>query len=177
MPPPLTEPRPPDPLRRRYSTRAFPAYRFVPTLNPHPCADPRGHSYQPPGTPPRRVQLRPPEEWDRCEEYLTGVDLYNFAYWWEAHETWEAIWQSSDKSSPQGRLLQALIQVSAAHLKRYLGQQDGVARLLERAEAHFDFVEPRAPTRYMGLDIAAFRRAVRSCFHAGGPFPFIDLAP
>src|ERR1041384_5421720 len=59
---PVTEPIAPDPALPRYSSNPFPRYRFVPTLNAHPCADPRGHSYEPPGTPPHRPPLLPPEQ-------------------------------------------------------------------------------------------------------------------
>lgn len=176
MPTPLAEPLPPDAGFPLYSQQPFPPYRFVPTLNPHPCADPRGHSYEPPGTPPHRPPLPPPEEWARCETFLYGADLYNHAYWWEAHETWESIWQSSDKASPQGRFLQALIQVSAAHLKRHLGSTEGTKRLLERSRVHFDFVQPRVPPCYMGLVLREFRTAVEAYFSGTlVPFPFIRL--
>ncbi|MCK6483827.1 MAG: DUF309 domain-containing protein [Phycisphaerae bacterium] len=175
--PRLSEPLPPDPCFRRYGTRPFPPYRYVPTLNPHPCADPAGHSYEPPGTPPRRPRLPPPDRWEESEEYLFGADLYNHAYWWEAHETWESIWQSSDKSGPQGRFLQALIQVSAAHLQRHVGSVEGATRLLERSRTHFDFVQGRVPETYMGLNLPDFRERVDRYFSSetGAGFPFLLL--
>ena len=124
-----------------------------------------------------RPPLLPPEQWRECETYLFGADLYNFAYWWEAHEIWESIWQSSDKSAPQGRFLQGLIQISAAHLKRHVGEREGVLRLLERSHAHLDFVEPRVPAVYMGLALRGFRRSVDDYF-ANGPcavYPHVTL--
>lgn len=174
----LSEPPPPDPRFRRYCTRPFPAYRYVPTLNPHPCADPAGHSYEPPGTPPHRPPLLPPDRWEESHEYLFGADLYNFAYWWEAHETWESIWQSSDKAGPQGRFLQGLIQVSAAHLQRHVNNTEGAARLLERSAVHFQFAQDRVPETYMGLNLFDFRNRVQRYFSGepGAGYPFLRLA-
>jgi len=170
------EPVAPDPSRRRYSAQSLPRYRYVPTLNPHPCADPRGHSYERPGTPPKRPPLVPPERWRECDTYLFGADLYNYAYWWEAHETWESIWQSSDKAGVQGRFLQGLIQISAAHLKRHMRQREGMLRLLERARDHLDFVEASARSAFMGLDLTTFRQSVDRYFARGAaPYPFIEL--
>lgn len=195
--PPLREPDPPDPSFPRYTACPFPRYRYVPTLNPHPVAHPAGHSYQPPASPPcegagggalspsyeggagggqAHPPLPPPDRWRDCPEWLYGADLYNYAYWWETHETWEAIWQSSDKSAPPGRFLQGLIQIAAAHLKRHLGQAGAVQRLLDRSRAHLDFVEPRVAPVYMGLDVRTFRAAVSSYFSAeNAPYPFVML--
>jgi len=183
MTPPLSEPLPPEPLAPRYSTQPFPAYRYVPRLNPHPCADPRGHSYQPPGVSHPRPPLLPPERWSECEAWRFGVDLFNHAYWWETHEIWEAIWQQSDKGGPQGRFLQGLIQVAAALLKRHVGEAEGTARLLERSRAHLDFVAPRVAAVYMGLALGAWREAVSRYFAPlaestgtrSAPYPFIVL--
>lgn len=173
----LSQPEYPEPSLPRYSAQSFPPYHYVPTLNPHPCANPLGHSYAPPGTPPHRPPLMPPERWSECETYRFGVDLHNFAYWWEAHETWESIWQASDKAGPQGRFLQGLIQVSAAHLKRHMSEAEGVLRLLERARSHLDFVQRHVPSVYMGLDLPDFRQRVESYFGDPRPsaYPFIRL--
>src|SRR4029079_8201557 len=124
----------------RQSSRAFPPYRYVPGLHPHPVAHPEGHSYHPAGQHPAAGPLLAPDQWRECEDYLYGIDLYNHWYWWEAHEAWEGIWQQSDKSVVQGRFLQGRIQVSAAQLKRHVGQAEGMTRLLERSDEHLNFV-------------------------------------
>jgi hypothetical protein len=177
---PLPQPDPPDPNRARYCAQPFPQYRYVPTLNPHPCAHPDGHSYEPPGHPkPAPPPLLPPEQWRACEAWLYGVDLYNHAYWWETHEIWEAIWQQSDKKGVQGRFIQGLIQIAAAHLKRHIGNEEGVQRLLERSRAHLDFAQAVAPAVYMGVEIVGFRRSVESWFAGDAEtiYPFITLVP
>lgn len=156
---------PPDPPPC-YSRRPFPPYRHVPGLHPHPVAHPDGHSYSPAGTHPEAGPLMPPERWRECDDYLYGADLYNYGYWWEAHEAWEGLWQQTDKRQRQGRFLQGLIQVSAAQLKRHMEQRDGVDRLLARAKEHLHSAERGMlpGQRYMGLDLRAFIGAVDGWF-------------
>lgn len=169
---PLVDPAAPDPAWPRYSSRAFPAYRFVPGLHPHPRRDPRGYAYGTPEVPPARVS---PERWRQNEPYLFGIDLYNHAYWWACHEELEGLWHVAGRTSEEGQYLQGLIQVAAAHLKRHVGAVDGARRLAAEALEHLSCV--RGPL-YMGLALDPFRRAVTD-FHLSerpGPFPLIRLA-
>jgi predicted metal-dependent hydrolase len=90
-------------------------------------------------------------------DYLYGVDLYNHGYWWEAHESWEGLWQLTDKSGVQGQFLQGLIQCSACHLKWHMHQLDGVERLRASSSTYLQFVIARSETsRYMGLDVLQY---------------------
>lgn len=175
---PLSEIVPPSSIPARYTARSFPPYRYVPGIHPHPVAHPQGHSHNPSGAHPEAGPLLPPDRWHECDDYLYGVDLYNHWYWWEAHEAWEGVWQQSDKAGVQGRFLQGLIQVSAAQLKRHVGQPEGVQRLLARSAEHLDFVQSRLGNvdRYMGLNVRSFRQSVGDWF-AGTSlvFPFIHL--
>lgn len=170
MPPPG----PPD----RLSRRPFPPYRYVPGLHPHPVAHPDGHSFNPAGEHPAAGPLLPPEEWRESEDYLYGIDLYNHGYWWEAHEAWEGLWQQTDKRGTQGHFLQGLIQLSAAHLKRHMGQDEGMRRLLERACEHLQAAQaalPPAPP-FMGVDIRGHLQRTREYF-AGTAVDFPFLMP
>lgn len=182
IPAPLREPDAPLPGATRYTRTALPAYRYVPRLNPHPCADPRGHSYHPSGHGPPPPPLLPPERWRECEGWLFGVDLYNLAYWWEAHETWEAIWKQAAPGHAQRRFLQGLIQISAAHLKRHIGEDEAVRRLLERSRGHLDAVQSAITATgdgvaYMGLDLERFRDHCEAWFseRTGAGYPLIAL--
>lgn len=58
------------------------------------------------------------EMWRKNEDYLYGVDLYNFAYWWEAHEAWEGLWHQAEDT--YRLFLQGLIQVSASLIKYHM---------------------------------------------------------
>ncbi|MGH7168620.1 MAG: DUF309 domain-containing protein [Nitrospiraceae bacterium] len=101
-----------------------------------------------------------PDEWRSSEDYLYGIDLYNFAYWWECHEVFEGLWHAVGHKTLQGNFFQALIQVAAANLKRLLGAAspaDNLARACLKRLA-------KVPPRYMDVDVAAFSRDVRDYF-------------
>lgn len=134
----MTEPAPPDPGFARLSQHPFPPYRHVPGLTPHPVTHPAGHLH---GVAPVDVSEEAAAlatNWRGSPQFCYGVDLYNFAYWWEAHEAWEALWHKFAAGDPFRAALQALIQTAAAHLKLHLSQHRGVAALLERARGHLD---------------------------------------
>ena len=160
----MKEPQPPDPDCPRYSDRPFPPYRFLPGQAPHPRRDPGGHSY---GLPEPAPPAFSPEEWWDSEWYLYGVDLYNFAYWWECHEAFEGLWRAVGPDTQQGQFLQALIQVAAANLKRLVNAPEPAATLsraaLERLRGF--------PETYMGVNVAALREEVKQYFEGGREKP------
>ena len=121
-----------------------------------------------PGAPVPEVAFVPPEGWAASSDYLYGCDLYNHAYWWEAHEAWEGLWQLTDKGGAQGRFLQGIIQVSACHLKRLVGHENGVKRLYQTSLEYLRSVTEAIGSReYMGLDVADFIRGFEAYYHAG----------
>ena len=145
---PVTEPQPPDPTWPRYSARPFPSYRFLPGKNPHPRRDPHGHSY---GQPEPKPAAFPPENWQQSEDYLYGIDLYNFAYWWECHEVFEGLWHAMGHDTEQGNFFQALIQLAAANLKRFLGNEQAAQNLIRSCRMRL----AGKPTSYMGVNVVA----------------------
>ncbi|MDE0554398.1 MAG: DUF309 domain-containing protein [Candidatus Poribacteria bacterium] len=152
----LKQPEPFDANWHRYCPqKPFPPYRHIPGVTPHPIRDPRGHSY--------RLEEEhdddplPPELWRENEDYLYGIDLYNFAYWWEAHEPWEGF---SHQAEDTYRLfLQGLIQVSASLIK-YHSRMLRPLRTLSTAgrdKLRQVVIEcDDALGNYMGLDLPAF---------------------
>lgn len=151
----MIEPHPPDPTWHRYTTRAFPSYRFLPGKNPHPRRDPLGHSYD---QPEPKLLAFPPEEWQRSEDYLYGIDLYNYAYWWESHEVFEGFWHAAGHDTEQGTFFQALIQFAAANLKRFLGNEPAAQKLVRSGLARLQ----NLPQLYMGIDVVAFSEKYRT---------------
>jgi predicted metal-dependent hydrolase len=99
------------------------------------------------------VEGVPPERWQECELFRYGIDLFNHAYWWECHEALEALWNAAGHRSPQGRFFQGIIQVAAAHLKRFMGVEAPALALAQRGLAKLDDL----PDRYMGIDVRQFR--------------------
>ena len=139
--------------------RSFPPYAFLPGRDPHPTRDPAGHSFGHEDAPPPHVA---PSGWRESEAYLWGVDLYNHAFLWEAHEAWEGLWHVSKSDRIQAMFLQGLIQCSAAWLKIPMGQPQGVQRLSALALEKLEEVSRTGGGTYMGLALAPFRSAVRA---------------
>ncbi len=160
----------PAPDQPRYCTRPFPAYRFLPGKNPHPRRDPRGHSYGLPEPEPHTISA---ENWQDSESFLYGVDLFNYGYWWECHEAFEAFWRAVGPQTQQGRLFQGLIQVAAANLKRVLGNHEAAEKLAQRALQRLEGV----PRLYMGIDVERLMADVRESFEGGThSLPVLRLA-
>lgn len=150
----LVEPAAPDPSWPRYSTKPFPPYRFVAGLNPHPRRHPKGHAYGTPEVPPPAF---PVERWRENAVYLEGIDLFNFAYWWECHEALEGLWHLTGHQGSEAQFLQGIIQVAAANLKRHMGSLEGSRRLGRESIQRLASVGFR---EYMGLELGPFIRAV-----------------
>lgn len=145
--------------------RAFPPYAFLPGRDPHPRRDPSGHSFGAAGEEPPFLS---PERWRESTPYLWGADLYNHGFLWEAHEAWEDLWHVSKPDRVLALYLQGLIQCAAAWLKIPMEQPRGVERLSALALEKLDEVARASGGRYMGLDLDAFRPAVRA-FAASQP--------
>ena len=147
----FTEPSAPDPAWPRYGSSPFPRYRFVPGRSPHPRRDPKGHAY---GTTEPKPPPPDPARWQENELFLHGIDLYNFAYWWECHEALEALWHAAGHKSPTGQFLQGIIQVAAANLKKFSGLEETPLKLAKEGLAR----HAGLPSPYMGVDLEQFAR-------------------
>jgi hypothetical protein len=158
----VAEPSPPDARWPRYSSRAFPDLRYVPGRGPHPRSRARDRNA---GTP----DPGPPERWCESEAYRFGVDLYNFAYWWESHEIFEAFLRESRRGSREHELLRALVQRAAANLQRFAGREAGARRLARRAAERLMML----PGVVLGVDAPVLARAVRDHFEHGASGPVL----
>lgn len=150
MTPAGVEPQPANPDWPRYSSRPFPAYRFVPGKNPHPQRNPQGHSFGCPEPDPSPCR---PEDWSLSEDYRFGIDLYNFAYWWESHEVFEAFWHAAGPRTEQGQFFQGLIQLAAGNLKQFMGNETAASNLFRSSARRFSGL----PDHYMGIAVADLR--------------------
>ena len=144
-------------LLRRYSTRRFPAYRFVPGKTPHPTRDRDGHSYN---EEPEQVVSFDAKDWNSCELYLYGIDLFNHGFWWEAHEAFEAVWVGAGRHTETGLFIQGLIQIAIAHLKEFQGFQATGKRMAWKGLDKLG----RPKDCYLGIDVTIFRSAVKASF-------------
>ncbi|HEY3127953.1 MAG TPA: DUF309 domain-containing protein [Acidobacteriota bacterium] len=155
-----SQPRPYDAEGFRYTTRPFPAYRHLPGVTPHPRRHPSGHHF---GEKELSVDPFDATRWQFSEEYLYGVDLYNFAYFWEAHESWEALWKTTGGGDLSGLFLQGLIQISAALLKRQQHILRGMRNLSRQGLDHLRTVM-EAHRSYCGLELEDFTERMQRLF-------------
>jgi uncharacterized protein len=162
----VTEPTPLDPAWPRYSLRPFPSYRYVPGQTQHPRRHPLGHSY---GNPEPSPQPFHPNEWQTSDDYRYGIDLYNFAYWWESHEIFEAFWHAAERGSEQGNFLQGLIQLAAANLKRAMNNEAAAQKLSRAGITRLQ----RVAVPYMGIDVHLVLQALSE--YLSGTHPHLPL--
>jgi hypothetical protein len=111
----------------RYSRGPLPRDRYLPGRGPRPAPEPDA-------TPAPAARFDP-RAWWRCEGFLRGADLWNRAFFWEAHEAWEGPWRRAGRASAAGRLLQGLILLAAAGVKRETGAHGAARRLAARGAA------------------------------------------
>jgi len=133
--------------RPRYSDQPFPRYSFVPGETPHPRRHERGHAF---GQPELKRTTLEPGLWRDSQDYKFAIDLFNFGYWWESHELFEAFWNACGRHTAEGRFFQGLIQLAAGHLKRRMGNTGAAIRLMNRACVNLRQALPHC----MGIDVA-----------------------
>ncbi len=138
-------------LTRLVPEAPLPPYSYVSGRFPHPIRDPAGHSY---GHSLREATPLDPAYWQLSREYLLGCDLFNHGYYWEAHETWEGVWNACGRRGVEADFLKGLIKLAAAGVKVREGRPEGVARHGSRAGTLFRGVRAIVGSgRYMGLDL------------------------
>ena len=124
-----------------------PSYSYVPGHWPHPSRDPKGHSYKAEPDTPENIDLI---QWETCEQYRAGIELYNQGYYWEAHEAWEGIWRLNGKHGPQAQFLQGLIKIAAAGIKIRQGHAKAARSLLTQSATHFQKVMEKHLEKFAG---------------------------
>ncbi len=105
-----------------------------------------------------------PLAWSANAAWLYGWRLLAGGFYWEAHEAWEPVWQRCAPNSRERLLVQALIQLANALLKRRLGRERACVRLLGEAAGLLDELSRRggAGRSLMGVDIAALCQLART---------------
>jgi uncharacterized protein len=97
--------------------------------------------------------------------YLRGVELFNRAAFFEAHEVWEDLWRET--SGPAKQFYQGLIQCAVAMEHARRGNVRGALRLAERYPRRFAGLPPV----FMGMNIpdlvAQMERAMHGIREAG----------
>lgn len=153
-----------DPAWPRYLPNLeLPPYRHLPGQTPHPHTHPLGHRFALSGA---DLPLTD-ENWPTHRAYLAGVDLYNRAFWWEAHEAWEGPWGIS---APECRRhLQGLVQLAAALIKWRQGNRRGMEKLARSSRALLEAVAAEHP-HHLGMDLLNLAERA-DAFFAAPPAP------
>lgn len=133
------------------SSLEFPPYSYVPGGRwPHPKSHPDGHSYH---IIPEPAKPPVPARWDESAEYIRGCLLFNAGYYWEAHETWEAVWLAAGRKGSVADLLRGLIKLAAAGVKVREGLPQGVRTHAGRAREIFLSLVFVEGLQFMGLNL------------------------
>lgn len=98
----------------RYTDIPFPDKRYQPDIRMTRPGKDRAGQYIPQIPSPVAFNAA---NWNLSQRYLYAVDLFNYRYWWEAHEVLEELWLETGKQTGIGKFIQGLIQISAALLK------------------------------------------------------------
>jgi predicted metal-dependent hydrolase len=97
----------------------------------------------------------PPTQVDsvwRDTRWLYGLDLFDSAFYWEAHEVWEELWHTLEKPEPDAQLIQGMIQLSACLLTSEMGRAAASTRLLTRALTKLE--SAKSPSHPAHADVA-----------------------
>jgi uncharacterized protein len=93
-----------------------------------------------------------PAEYD--PRYLAGIDLFNRADYFEAHEVWEDLWH--DTTGSNRRFYQGLIQAAVAVYHAGNGNARGARRLFESGRRYMSAYN----SPHLGLDVRGFWAAL-----------------
>ena len=152
---------------KRYSDIDLPEFRYIP-----------GRKLKE-GGPARRAQLPdlpPPvplsaKSWQDSAHYLYAIDLFNYGYWWEAHEVLEGLWVLARRETPMGIFLQGLIQISASLLKESQSLHKPALSLAAKGI-------PKIRTKsgiFLGLKIESFLKETEAFLSGQNPSPPLIL--
>ena len=148
-----------DDAPRLLPNAILPPYTYVPgTKTPHPIRHPEGHSH---GRKGRTPQPMDPDVWHENRNFLLAIDLFNYGYYWEAHEQFEAVWKAVGRSGDVADFLKGLIKLSAAGVKQLESRPEGFRRHMARAMTLFELAEPQFPEGCGGLAPTEMRHAAQ----------------
>ena len=145
-------PNPFDPDFPRYlPLEPFPDYRHVPGTNME-IQGRFGHTEDP------IVDLPGPDAWRDNTDYLFGVDLFNHAYWYEAHAIWNPLWH---RATGNYRLfINGLAMVSDALLMHHQRDLRGLRDQMTQGTGKLTAVLNAEGDVYMGLNLHLLMRSL-----------------
>jgi predicted metal-dependent hydrolase len=107
---------------------------------------------------------------------LDGIDLFNHGYYWEAHESWEAVWHAAGRKGWHADFLKSLIKLAAALVKAREGKPEGVRRHAQRAADLLSAIRNTTSSEeVMGLPLGALEAFAAAI--AAEPERYVDIRP
>lgn len=140
-----------NPNYRHAPHQALPKYRYIPGKGP------KDEKRQ--DIPKFNLKKLNEENWKSNEAYLYGIDLFNHAFYYEAHEVWEELWHFTGRNTHEGKFLKAMIQCSAALLKSEMEELKPATRLMKSADKILASLKKKR--EWMGLPIASIYALIR----------------
>lgn len=144
-----------EPIPRLVPENRLPPYAYTPGQSPHPTRDSDGHKFK---IETETNDTFTHEGWETCVPYLFGFDLFNLGFYWEAHESWEALWHTIGRKGSKATFLKGLIKLAATGVKARQGSNSGVKLLADGAKKLFkevDFEHQDLGGDYRGLELKA----------------------
>jgi predicted metal-dependent hydrolase len=78
-------------------------------------------------------------------DFNSGVDLFNRAHFFDAHEVLESVWRSLPRDRPSRRHLQGMVQLAVAFHHESTGNHVGARSVLERAMRNLNGADSSFP--------------------------------
>lgn len=107
--------------------------------------------------------------------YLEGIEHFNRCDFFEAHESWEELWQ--DYSGPSRKFYQGLIQVAVCLHHFGNGNIRGAQKLYHSSRG---YLEPYRP-QHEGIDLEKLLAELETCcreiLDTSEQFPSIEIVP
>jgi predicted metal-dependent hydrolase len=94
-------------------------------------------------------------------EFEHGVELFNNAQFFAAHEVWEDVWRA-ENSHFRKNFLQGLIQIAVGLHHRSTGNLRGAISLLNRASRNLAWY----PAEFDGIQLGSLLQQVQGCLEA-----------
>lgn len=90
-----------------------------------------------------------------AENHRAGIEFFNDAVYFAAHEAWETAWKAT-KGTPDEAFFKALAQLGAGYTHYQRNNPHGVRALLTRAAAGLQAYAPL----HLGIDVVRLREAL-----------------
>ncbi|MBA84684.1 DUF309 domain-containing protein [Thalassobius sp. S69A] len=100
-----------------------------------------------------------PERLMETPAWIAGLSYLEEGFFWEAHEVLEPVWVALAPGSDERELVQALIQLANACLKREMGRPQAVLRICEKTRAHLNSIRV---ARVMGQSLSDLQETVQA---------------